>query len=105
MEILRDNEEHIAKESKPKGKDDEGEEGMEDAEEEDSDNEFDSTLEKIQKLKKKGVDKAGEDEEEDIESEDDSDYDYTGGDLALYDSALDDIDELKYIKETFEHIN
>jgi len=47
MEILRDNEEHIAKESKPKGKDDEGEEGMEDAEEEDSDNEFDSTLEKI----------------------------------------------------------
>lgn len=47
LEILRDNEEHIAKESKPKGKDDEGEEGMEDAEEEDSDNEFDSTLEKI----------------------------------------------------------
>ena len=39
-------------------------------------------------------------EEEDDDS--DSDYEYAGGNLALYDSALDKIDELQFIKETFE---
>lgn len=37
-------------------------------------------------------------EEEGSEDEgEDSDYEYTGGDLAIYDSALDDVDELLYI--------
>ena len=31
----------------------------------------------------------------------DSDYEYMGGDMALYDSALDNTDELLYVKETF----
>jgi hypothetical protein len=35
---------------------------------------------------------------EDDSDDSDSDYEYTGGDLALYDSALDDVDELLYIK-------
>lgn len=43
--------------------------------------------------------------EVDEEDSEDSDYEYTGGDLAIYDSALDDIDELLYIKETLERIS
>lgn len=49
----------------------------------------------------------GQDEEDDDEGseEEDSDYEYTGGDLAIYDSALDDVDELLYVKDTLERIN
>ena len=38
----------------------------------------------------------------DDEDDDDSDYEYAGGDLALYDSALDDVDEIVFVKETFQ---
>lgn len=44
----------------------------------------------------------------DMENDDDlsdSDYEYTGGDLALYDSALDDVDELQYVKGVLESIS
>ena len=35
----------------------------------------------------------------------DSDYEYTGGDLALYDSALDDVDELQHVRGVLQSIN
>ena len=37
--------------------------------------------------------------DDDYDEEDDSDYEFTGGDLAIYDSALDDVDELLFVKE------
>ena len=36
--------------------------------------------------------------------DDDSDYDIFGGDLSLYDSKLDEIDELNYMKETVDSV-
>jgi hypothetical protein len=47
-----------------------------------------------------------EDEEGDEDDDgEDSDYEYLAGDLAIYDSALDEVDELLYIKDTLERIN
>lgn len=38
-------------------------------------------------------------DDDDLDDDDsDSDYEYTAGDLAIYDSALDNVDELTYIK-------
>jgi len=36
----------------------------------------------------------------DDDDDDDSDFDYAGGEAALYDSAADDVDELKYLRDT-----
>ena len=36
----------------------------------------------------------------DYDDEDDSDYEYHGGDAALYDSGFDATDEIKYLKDT-----
>jgi hypothetical protein len=37
--------------------------------------------------------------------DDDSDYDFAGGDDSIYDSRLDDFDELKVLKESLEALN
>jgi hypothetical protein len=42
---------------------------------------------------------------EDYDDEDDSDYEFIGGDLAIYDSALDDVDELLFVKDKLENMN
>ena len=47
---------------------------------------------------------AVEEDEEDA-SDDDSDYEYLGGDVALYDSALDGADELLFVKESLERLS
>ena len=73
-------------------------------------------MKEIQKLKKKNAENKikednncnnNDDEIEDDGDDDgeDSDYEYTGGDMAIYDSALDDADELLFIKDTLERIN
>lgn len=65
-------------------------------------------LKKIEKARKDGKIAAGKgavDEEDDYDDEEDSDYEYTGGDLAIYDSALDDVDELLYVKQALESLN
>jgi len=59
----------------------------------------------LEKARKKNGEKGGEDLEDDYDEEEDSDYEYTGGDLAIYDSALDDVDELLYVKQTLENLN
>jgi dTDP-glucose pyrophosphorylase len=38
--------------------------------------------------------------EDDVSEEDDEDYEEAGGDMNLYDSRLDDLDELNFMKET-----
>lgn len=44
-------------------------------------------------------------DEDDDSSDEDSDYEFTGGDLALYDSALDEVDELLFIQNSLGTIN
>lgn len=101
VKVLKDNEEHIAEQKKKQAAD--GESGDEELEDVDDDEEEESQkeiLDKIAKIRK------GEDlDDEDDDDEDDDDYEYTGGDLAIYDSALDEIDELLFIKDTLERIN
>ena len=38
------------------------------------------------------------------DDDDDSDYEFGGADEALYDSAVDDIDELKFLRDTIGQI-
>ena len=42
---------------------------------------------------------------DDDDDDNDSDYEYNGGDMSLYDSCIDDIDELKTLKETMLQIS
>jgi hypothetical protein len=44
-------------------------------------------------------------EDDEDESDEDSDYEYLGGDVALYDSALDGADELLFVKESLERMS
>ena len=60
----------------------------------------------IRKAKDKTGDADIEDDGDDSDDdEDDEDYEYTGGDLAIYDSALDEVDELIYVKDCLERLN
>ena len=92
--ILKDNEEHL--EEQAKHKNDNEDSDFEDEEIEGEDEEEDK--------EEKPFKKADKDELFD-DSDDDSDYEYTGGDLAIYDSALNDVDELLFVKETLEKMN
>jgi len=38
---------------------------------------------------------------EESDSDIDSEYEYNGGDSALYDSAADNVDEIKYLQQVF----
>jgi hypothetical protein len=38
--------------------------------------------------------------DEDYDDENDEDYEYNGGDMGLYDSQIDEIDELKTLRDT-----
>ena len=38
--------------------------------------------------------------DEDYDDENDEDYEYNGGDMGLYDSQIDDVDELKTLRDT-----
>lgn len=81
----------------------------------DEEKQFREDLKQIQKLKKRqkgkkdtaAVDMDLEEESDDAgdAEEGDSDYEYMAGDLAIYDSTLDDVDEILYVKDTLERIN
>ena len=45
---------------------------------------------------------ANDEDDGEQDDEEDSDYDVLGGDMCLYDSRLDEIDELLFMKETIE---
>jgi len=51
------------------------------------------------------MDSAEREEELDDSSDNDSDYEYLGGDVALYDSALDGADELLFVKDSLERMS
>lgn len=94
IEIVEDNEKHL----KEGGDGDEMDE--DDDEDIDDEAEFEKTVEKLSKFKD-GKYEGDSDFEDD---EDDSDYEYNAGDMALYDSNLDDTDELLFLKETLDII-
>ena len=118
LDTLKDNEEHIAKGGKETDSDeedvDDGQDmGDDDAVSDDSDAEWKETQRIFTKLGPKlqsgkaltqaemeefGLD--NEDEEDDL----DSDFELNGGDDALYDSAWDDVDELKFLRDTLTHL-
>lgn len=117
LKILKDNEEYCDKEEEKRKKgqnsDDSEGDGFEDAEgDEDGDNSDDENaiLNKLSNFKNKqknGGALLDNDDNDDYgdEDEDDSDYEFMGGDLAIYDSALDDVDELLFVKEQLERLN
>lgn len=43
--------------------------------------------------------------DDDGDDSDDSDYEYQGGDSQLYESKLDDTDEIKYLKDQLIMVN
>ena len=117
--VLEDNETYCKEEEEKRLKGEKSdedefvdEEGGTDDEDDDDDETGESEqqiLKKIEKARKDGKylsSKAGADDDEDeYDDQDDSDYEYTGGDLAIYDSALDDVDELLYVKQALESLN
>ena len=115
METLKDNLEHVEKDGKETDSDasgedqDIGEEGDEDFE--DSDEEWKKQQKMFAKLgpklnsgkalTKDEMDEFGLNDDDD---DDDSDYEYNAGDMSLYDSRIDDIDELTTLKSTLTNI-
>jgi len=67
----------------------------------DSDEEFEKTKKRLDAFNKGGMDEELDDDDDD----DDSDYENAGGDMNLYDSRLDDIDELKFMQETINGLS
>lgn len=95
VETLEDNEKVVAK-------------GSFDIEDEDDDDEeigIEEEKKIMEKLAKAKASGQHDDEDFDDESEGDSDYEFQAGDLNLYDSALDDVDELIFVKETLDTIH
>lgn len=72
--------------------DDDGDEDFED-----EDAEFERTKKALSKFKD-GI----ADDDDDYDDEDDEEYEYAGGDMNLYDSKLDDLDELNFMKDTIQ---
>lgn len=128
IEVLKDNEKHVengGKDDWDSSSDDDADVGDEninglngenndDFEDDDSDAEWDKQqqlLGKLGKLKKGEALTAGEakefglDEDEDSDDSDDEDYEYNGGDGSLYDSRIDNIDELKTLRDTLMEIS
>lgn len=75
---------------------------MEDDDEDcsDDDAEFIKTKKALAKLNG-GMDINSDESDDDS---DDSDYEFQGGDMGLYDSNLDDIDEIKWMRDTVQGI-
>jgi len=68
----------------------------------DDSDEMDDDSDEFEKTKK-ALAKFKNGEADDYDSEDDdSDYEVAGGDMNLYDSRLDDIDELNFMAETMQ---
>ena len=127
LEVLKDNELHVAN----GGKDDWGSSSDEDADvgdeninglngqndddfvDDDSDAEWDKQQQLLGKLGPKvgkglaggEMKDLGLDGDEDSDDEDDEDYEYNGGDGSLYDSRIDNVDELKTLRDTLTQIS
>jgi hypothetical protein len=115
LETLKDNEEHVAKGGAETDSDADEAEGdemadgdNEDAVSEDSDAAWKETQKIFTKLGPKlgagqALSQAELDEfglDGDYGDDDDSDFELNGGDDALYDAAMDEVDELEYLRDT-----
>ena len=119
LEVLKDNQDHVKKggvesDSDNSGDDEDiGEDQGDDEDFADSDEEWKKQQKMFSKIGPKlSSGKALTADEmnefglnDDDDDEDDDDYDYNGGDMSLYDSRIDDIDEMKTMKDTIQHIN
>ena len=76
---------------------DQNEDNFED--DDDDSEDIEDTLKQLHKVKNKMAD---DDDLEESDDDEDSDYDVLGGDMCLYDSRLDEIDELIFMKETID---
>ena len=130
LEVLTDNEKHVANGGKDdwgSSSDDDADVGNEninelngenndDFEDEDSDAEWEKQQQLLGKLGPNKVGGGGNfagdamkdfglDGDEDSDDEDDEDYEYNGGDGSLYDSRIDNVDELKTLRDTLAEIS
>jgi len=75
----------------------------------DSAEEFKKIKDQLKKAKEGGAPTSTEKNENDDDFEDESsedeDYDYQAGDMQLYDSAMDDVDELATLRDTLDAMN
>jgi hypothetical protein len=105
MEMLKEDEENLVEETeKLQKKVDDDSDEAEEVTGADEDFEDEDTLGKVSAFKNARKEKK-EDLDEDEDSNEDSDYELEGGDLAIYDSKLDDVDELVYLRDTLERLN
>ena len=81
--------------------DDDGDEDFEDDNEDDHGAAYNKMKSKLLKMK---AGKAADDDESDPEDANDADYEENAGEYALYDSPLENTDELIHIKETMDAI-
>lgn len=100
METLKENEQAIKEEQEElaaggvkKVDNDDDEDEMD----YDDENDFESTKKALAKFKNG---KLGDDDDDYGDDMEDEDYEEAGGDFNLYDSRLDDLDELNFMKET-----
>ena len=96
------NEESIAKGIDPDASDDDYGSGDSDFDEVNDEKEFNDIKDKLKKMNNGQMDDADFEDEDD---EDDEDYEVEGDDMGLYDSNLDETDELLHLKETVDAIH
>mmetsp|Transcript_78333 Transcript_78333/g.108420 ORF Transcript_78333/g.108420 Transcript_78333/m.108420 type:complete len:106 (-) Transcript_78333:241-558(-) len=84
-------------------------EAEDDSDGNDSVEEFKKIKAQLKKAKEGGAQASNADDDNDEDFEDeassDDDYEYQAGDMQLYDSAMDDIDELATLRDTLDAMN
>mmetsp|Transcript_83472 Transcript_83472/g.115204 ORF Transcript_83472/g.115204 Transcript_83472/m.115204 type:complete len:126 (+) Transcript_83472:420-797(+) len=102
--VLKSNQEHLAKGGMETESEDGASDDYDDFDGDESGEEVDMSSGNKKRKPKKG--QYGFDESDDDDDlSDDSGYEYGAGDLALFDSRLDNEDELKAVKEVFDSLH
>jgi len=107
MDMVEENEKDIKEEQDEQAKDAAAKDGkqeddMEDDFEDEDDDDYGDEDAEFEKTKKQLMNFKNGTLADDDDDDDDSDYECAGGDMNLYDSKLDEMDELNYMKETME---
>ena len=110
LEVLKDNEKFIARGGKDESEDDSDEAIDAEGDDEDFDSDSEEEWKKQQKIFQSvgaklhtGKPLTADEMKEfavDEDDENDSDYEFNGGDMSLYDSRIDNLDELEFLKNT-----
>lgn len=103
--MLKDNEKFVSKGGFESDDDSEGQ--LVEAEDSDDGNDSAEEFKKIKQQLKKAKEGQTADDDNDFEDEEssDEDYEFQAGDMQLYDSALDEVDELFTVRETLDAMN